>query len=64
MRRLPGTHVPNIKNRSSKHLSWLTGFKPAVRSMSNAMLNEMSGKDAANERRRRLKKQEKKDMKA
>lgn len=47
MRRLPGTHPPNIKNRSSKHLGWLCGpgMKSSVRSMSNAALQEMAKQD-------------------
>lgn len=44
MRRMPGTHVPNIKNRSSKHLIWATKIKPAERSMSNQQLRELSMK--------------------
>lgn len=44
MRRMPGTHVPNIKNRSSKHLIWATKIKPAERSMSNQQLMELSKK--------------------
>ena len=44
MRRIPGTHVPNIKNRSSKHLIWATKIKPAERSMSNQQLMELSKK--------------------
>ena len=40
MRRLPGSHPPNIRNRSSKHLSWLCGpgTKPVYRSMNNTEL--------------------------
>lgn len=45
MVRIPGSHVPNIKNRSSKHLIPLTKVKPAVRSMSNAMLEEIAKGD-------------------
>lgn len=43
MRRLPGTHPANIKNRSSKHLGWLCGpgHKPLVRSMSSSALHEV-----------------------
>ena len=44
MRRIPGTHVPNIKNRSSKHLSWFTKIKPVERSMSNEQLKDLSRK--------------------
>lgn len=43
MRRLPGSHPANIKNRSSKQLSWLCGpgHKPVYRSMSAARLQEL-----------------------
>lgn len=41
---MPGTHAPNIKNRSSKHLSWFTKIKPVERSMSNQQLRELSMK--------------------
>lgn len=43
MRRLPGTHPANIKNRSSKHLGWLCGpgHKPYVRKISTAALQEI-----------------------
>ena len=44
MRRMPGTHVPNIKNRSSKHLSLFTKIKPVERSMSNEQLKDLSKK--------------------
>lgn len=44
MRRIPGTHVPNIKNRSSKQLIWFTKIKPAERSMSNEQLKDLSKK--------------------
>lgn len=42
MIRIPGSHVPNIKNRSSKHLICLTKVKPVVRSMSNEQLKQIS----------------------
>lgn len=45
MIRVPGSHVPNIKNRSSKHLIPLTKVKPAIRSMSNAALEELAKGD-------------------
>ena len=47
MRRLPGTHPANIRNRSSKHLGSLcgVGHKPIVRSASNAALEEMAKPD-------------------
>lgn len=63
MRRLPGSHPANIKNRSSKHLGCLTGHKPAVRSMSNSALSEFNTTEARNEVRRRNKKHEKQDIK-
>lgn len=63
MRRLPGSHPANIKNRSSKHLGCLTGHKPAVRSMSNAALSEYNTDEARAEIRRRNKKHEKQDAK-
>ena len=44
MRRIPGTHIPNIKNRSSKQLSWFTKMKPIERSMSNDCLKDLSKK--------------------
>jgi hypothetical protein len=63
MIRLPGGHVPNIKNRSSKHLFWLTKLKPIIRCVNNEQLNKWLGKTSLNvnaeiERRkkRRLKK--------
>jgi len=65
MRRLPGTHPANIRNRSSKHLGCLCGIghKPAFKSMSNAALSEFNCSDARKERARRAKKQEKSDTK-
>jgi len=42
MRRLPGSHAPNCKNRSSKHLCMLLGQKPAIRSVNNNALQEMA----------------------
>lgn len=70
MRRLPGSHPANIKNRSSKHLSLLIGHRPAVRSASNATLEEWARGDkngknkcweAVNELNRRAKKRAKKE---
>ena len=55
MRRLAGSHEPNNKNRSSKHLNLLIGCKPVYRSMSNAALSEFNTKGAAKERARRAK---------
>lgn len=48
MVRIPGSHAPNIKNRSSKHLIPLTKVKPIYRSMSNAALEEMAKGDGKN----------------
>ena len=75
MRRLPGTHPANIHNRSSKQLGWLcgVGHKPAVRSASNAALEEMAKPDkkgktmcyeAEKELKRRRDKRAKKEAKA
>lgn len=69
MVRIPGSHAPNIKNRSSKHLIPLTKVRPIYRSLSNAALEEMAkgdGKnkgnyDAQKELNRRQKKHDKKD---
>ena len=68
MRRLPGSHAPNIKNRSSKQLSWLTGMKPIYRSLASAVLEEMAKGDgkhksyeAEKELTRRRKKRDKKE---
>ena len=52
----PGTHVPTISNRSSKHLFPLCKMKPAVKSMSNAALAEYSCAEARKELSRRQKK--------
>ena len=40
MIQIPGTHVPPVKNRSSKHLFILTKSTPAVKCVSNAVLQE------------------------
>lgn len=69
MVRIPGSHAPNIKNRSSKHLIPLTKVKPVYRSLSNAALEAMAkgdGKnkgdyDAQKELNRRHKKHDKKE---
>ena len=63
MIRLPGSHAPNIKNRSSKHLGWLTKMKPIVRSLSNAALNELNTPAANKEKKRREVKRAKKEAK-
>lgn len=44
MRRVAGSHAPNTKNRSSKHLSLLIGTKSVYRSMNHSMLNELDRK--------------------
>ena len=64
MRRIPGSHEPNTKNRSSKQLVPLTKYRPAIRSMSNEALTAMNSKEALKERTRRAKKAEKKAAKA
>ena len=68
MIRIPGSHAPNVKNRSSKHLMLLTNVRPIYRCLSNAVLEEMAkgdGKhknfDAQKELNRRQKKREKKE---
>ena len=62
MRRLPGSHEPNNKNRSSKHLGWLTKIKPAIKSLSNEALCAINGTDVQKElARRRSKKASIKD---
>lgn len=43
MIRTPGSHIPNIKNRSSKQNYKLTKFKPVVRSWSNEKLSKHAG---------------------
>lgn len=63
MRRIPGSHEPNARNRSSKHLTPLTKVRSIFRCMSNAALAEMNCKGAAKERARRAKKNEKNDLK-
>ncbi len=40
MIQVPGQHMPPVKNRSSKHLHFLTKVKLAVKSASNAVLEE------------------------
>lgn len=63
MRRIPGGHEPNNRNRSSKHLVSMTKCKPAVKSMSNAALSELNCAVARKELKRRADKQAKKDAK-
>ncbi len=60
MIRIPGSHAPNIKNRSSKHLIKLTKMKSALRSMSNEALAAMKDPEARKEENRRAKKSTKK----
>ena len=60
MVRTSGSHMPNIKNRSSKHLIPLTKQKSAYRSMSNAALAECKDSAARKEENRRAKKNSKK----
>ena len=62
MVRTSGSHMPNIKNRSSKHLIPLTKQKSAYRSMSNAALAECKDSAARKEEARRVKKHEKKNV--
>jgi hypothetical protein len=40
MVRTPGSHIPNIKNRSSKHLIPFTKIRPIVRCVSNEQLQK------------------------
>lgn len=66
MIRLPGSHVPNIKNRSSKHLFCLTKIKPILRCVNNELLTKMANNNisgAHNEIARRQKKRAKKEVK-
>ena len=61
MTRMPGEHMPNIKNRSSKNLIPLTKVKRAVRSMSTEALRHYSTPEALRELHRRDKRRDKKD---
>lgn len=66
MRRIPGSHAPNIKNRSSKQLIWFTKMKPITKSMSNECLKDLSKKgykSADKELTRRLNKKSKEESK-
>ena len=63
MVRVPGSHAPNIKNRSSKQYICLTKVRPLVRSMSNEALNAWSSSKARAELHRREKKREKREGK-
>ena len=62
MRRLAGSHEPNNKNRSSKHLNLLIGQKSIYRSMNNAALAACNDPAARKEEARRAKKREKKNV--
>ena len=66
MRRLPGSHEPNNKNRSSKQYTWLTKLKPIVRCVNNTILTEWSNtkvEGAYTELKRRQAKHDKKEVK-
>lgn len=64
MIRTPGSHAPNIKNRSSKQNFKLTKHKPVVRSWSREMLNKHLGDvEVQKEVSRRNRKNEKKNAK-
>ena len=62
MIRTPGSHAPNIKNRSSKNLIPLTKIRPIVRCVSNAQLQAWNNgdPDVSKEIRRRTEKKAKK----
>lgn len=62
MRRTAGTHMPNSKNRSSKHLNILIGTKSIYRCFNNTMLQNMANNgnsQASKELARRAKKAKK-----
>lgn len=59
MVRIPGSHPPNIKNRSSKQNIWFTKMKPSVRSLSNEALQKLSSEAATKELKRRANKKNK-----
>lgn len=62
MRRIPGSHAPNIKNRSSKHLSVFTKFKPIVRCVNGEILQRWANanvRGASAEIKRRAEKKSK-----
>lgn len=61
MVRAPGSHPPNIKNRSSKYLICLTKHKSIFRSMSNEALAAYKCAEAQAELHRREKKNAKKN---
>lgn len=63
MRRIPGTHAPNVKNRSSKNLSCFTKMRPIVRCINTEQLNRWANANvtgAAKELSRRRAKADKK----
>jgi hypothetical protein len=64
MRRLPGSHVPNVRNRSSKQNIWLTKLRPIMRCVSNEQLNDWSNRNVVGahaEIKRRQEKRAKKE---
>lgn len=64
MVRVPGSHIPNIKNRSSKQNFKLTKIKSCVRSWSNEKLAKSAFDiEVSNEIKRRAKKRAKKESK-
>lgn len=65
MIRTPGEHIPNIKNRSSKHLIQLTKVRYYLRSVNNEQLSKWSSggwSDARKELNRRSAKHSKKSI--
>ena len=63
MRRAAGSHAPNIKNRSSKHLSVFTKRKPIVRCVNNAQLEKWANLNIAGAYAELKRRQEKKSSK-
>lgn len=66
MRRLPGSHESNNKNRSSKQYTWLTKLRSIVRCVNNTILTEWSNTNiegAYAELKRRQAKHAKKEAK-
>jgi hypothetical protein len=65
MTRIPGEHLPNIKNRSSKHLIWFTKIRPILRCVNNEVLTRWSNnghRSAYAELQRRKNKKDKKEL--
>ena len=62
MRRLPGSHEPNNKNRSSKQYTWLTKIRPIYRCLNGELLSKLANESNNHfakkeiERRKNLKK--------